>query len=151
MNRRMLWARVRGCRAMGLLRQGVPPRGSLAKSSLAVLFLSLAAVVWLGSSTGASSAPTASSSASRPHLTIHGSWRGSTLELSVRNGRLKLRGRRISFTLSEPARITLSFARRTGRHYKRVHGSLARTEAKAGKHTLRFSGKLGHHKLKPED
>ena len=92
MNRRMLSARVQGCRAMGLLRQGVPQRGSLATSSLAVLFVGLAGVVWLSSSTGASSAPTASSSASRPHLTIHGPWRGSTLELSVRNGRLKLRG-----------------------------------------------------------
>jgi hypothetical protein len=62
---------------------------------------------------------------------------------------LKLRGHRISFTLSEPAKLKLTFARRRGKHYKRLDGSIAHAETKAGKHTLRFSGRLGRHRLKP--
>jgi hypothetical protein len=68
------------------LRQGFPARGPYAKTAIAVLIAALAVVAWLSSSTGASSA-------SRPHLTLHGPQRGSTLRLSVSHGRLVLRGR----------------------------------------------------------
>ena len=61
--------------------------------------------------------------------------------------RLALHGHRISFTLSEPAKLTLTFARRAGRHYKRLHGSISHKETRAGRHTLHFSGRLGRHKL----
>ena len=63
--------------------------------------------------------------------------------------KLKLRGHKISFTLSEPGKLKLTFARRVGKHYKTVHGSIKHTETKQGRHTLRFTGKVGKHRLRP--
>jgi hypothetical protein len=52
------------------------------------------------------------------------------------------KGTRIRWTLSEPARVTLSFRRKRGARFVRVRPSLTRSNARAGVNTLRFQGRL---------
>lgn len=62
--------------------------------------------------------------------------------------KLKLKKTHISFTLSEPAKLKLTFERRVGKHYRKLSGTISHTESKAGAHALHFSGRVGKHRLR---
>jgi hypothetical protein len=59
--------------------------------------------------------------------------------------RLKVAKRKLSFTLSEPAKLVLTFEHRVGKHYKKLSGSISHTETKSGRHTLHLAAKVGKH------
>jgi hypothetical protein len=56
------------------------------------------------------------------------------------------KGTRIRWTLTEPARVTLSFRRKRGTRFVRVRPPLTRANAKAGVNTLQFQGRLNRRK-----
>jgi hypothetical protein len=80
----------------------------------------------------------------------------SAFRAGTRRARLARRAAaaaKIIFTLSEPATVTLTFARREKRHhhvrYATVPAHVELPGAKAGKNTIRFYGRAGAHPLKP--
>jgi hypothetical protein len=78
---------------------------------------------------------------------------GTLIVRGLHVGRLRLtgkhRGTRITYSITGPARVTYTFTRLLPHRKTRGAGSFAKNAGKAGKQSVRFSGRVGHHTLAP--